>query len=232
MHGRVRPGIETQLEEKLDTERSFGRQMGDRRTMRAQLNPDTGRLAGGRFGRSRKHRKHNGRECRSMYRCGLYKFSVQRWPCLAAILIMMALRSAVHRIAALHCLFQRGHRCAVEGISPQGKDHYRDQNWPGYTHGSLTLHRGPRGYVKHGCRVPILCAGFCATIISIGKLAMHREPACRRTLCIVCRDHPCRCRRPSGTIRGARSSFVTLMWGFPSQVLGRTMMLVSILTLF
>ena len=180
--------------------------MGDRRTVRAQLNPDTGRLPGGRFGRSREHRKHNGRECRSMHRCGLHKWSMQRWPCLAAILIVMALRSTIHRIAALHCLFQRGHRCAVEGISPQGKAHHCNQNWPGYTHGSLTLHRSPRGYVKHGCRLPILCAGFCATILGIGKLVMHRNLPAGETLCTVRRDHPCRCTRPSGPIHGESGS--------------------------
>jgi hypothetical protein len=60
---------------------------------------------------------------------GLHKRRMHRRHGLAAILTLMSLRGARHRIAALHRLFLRRHTIAIERIYPKQNRHDRDQNW-------------------------------------------------------------------------------------------------------
>ena len=54
---------------------------------------------------------------------------------LAAFLaVLVAVRRAVHGIAALHRRIGRRHGQAVEGIRGKGNDHHRQQNWLGKAH--------------------------------------------------------------------------------------------------
>ncbi len=64
-----------------------------------------------------------------MHGGGLHKRSAYRWHGLAAILRVMAVRRARHRIAALHGLFWRQRRTAVEGIGRESDCEHRQKNW-------------------------------------------------------------------------------------------------------
>ena len=50
-------------------------------------------------------------------RSGLADNVTSRWHLLAAVLAVMTMPHAVHRLAALHCLLRGRHRSAVERIS-------------------------------------------------------------------------------------------------------------------
>ncbi len=70
-----------------------------------------------------------------MYRGRLYKGRVHRRHGLAAFLAMLvAVRRARHRIAALHRLVGRRHGQAVERIHSEGNHYHRQQNMIGNTH--------------------------------------------------------------------------------------------------
>jgi hypothetical protein len=59
----------------------------------------------------------------------LHKGRVHRGHGLAAILAVISLRGARHRIAALHRLFWRSHGVAIERVYPKQDCHDRDQDW-------------------------------------------------------------------------------------------------------
>ena len=70
-----------------------------------------------------------------MRRGRLYKGRVHGRHGLAAFLaVLVAVRCARHRIAALHRLIGRRHGQAVKGIRGKGDDHHREKNWPNKTH--------------------------------------------------------------------------------------------------
>src|SRR6516165_6582652 len=60
---------------------------------------------------------------------GLDKRIQQAGHRLAAILAMMSLRGARHRITALHRLFWRSHGVTIERVYPKQDCHDRDQDW-------------------------------------------------------------------------------------------------------
>jgi len=64
----------------------------------------------------------------------LHKRSVHRLHGLAAILSMMPVRRARHRIAALHRLFRRRRDTAVERIRRESGCQHCQKNWPSQTH--------------------------------------------------------------------------------------------------
>jgi hypothetical protein len=65
-----------------------------------------------------------------MYGRGLHKRSVHRWHGLTAILTVMTVRRARHRIAALHRLFRCRRGTAVEGILRESDCENRQKEWP------------------------------------------------------------------------------------------------------
>ena len=69
------------------------------------------------------------REVRTVRCRDLHKGRVHRGHGLAAILAMMPLRGARHRITALHRLFWRGHGVTIERVDPKQDCHDRDQDW-------------------------------------------------------------------------------------------------------
>jgi hypothetical protein len=69
-----------------------------------------------------------------MHGGGLHKRSVHRWHGFAAILSVMTVRRALHRMAALHRLFRRRRGAAVECIRRESGCKYRQKNWLSQTH--------------------------------------------------------------------------------------------------
>ncbi len=69
---------------------------------------------------------------------GLHKWSVHSRHGPAAILSVMAVRRARHRIAALHRLFGRRRGAAVECIRCKSDYEHRQKNWSSKTHHPLT----------------------------------------------------------------------------------------------
>ncbi len=70
-----------------------------------------------------------------MYRGRPYKRRMHGRHGLAAFLAMLvAVRRARHRIAALHRLVGRRHGQAVERIHSEGHHYHRQQDWLGNTH--------------------------------------------------------------------------------------------------
>jgi hypothetical protein len=64
----------------------------------------------------------------------LHKRTVRRWHRLAAILTVVTMRRAMHRIAALHRLFRRRRGITVERIRRKGDCEDRPKNWTRKTH--------------------------------------------------------------------------------------------------
>ena len=69
-----------------------------------------------------------------MHGGGLHKRSVHRRHGLAAILSVMTIRRARHRIATLHCLLGCRRGTAVECIRSERDCQYRKKKWPSRTH--------------------------------------------------------------------------------------------------
>jgi hypothetical protein len=69
-----------------------------------------------------------------MHRGGLHKRSVHRRHGFAAILSVMTVRRARHRMATLHRLFRRRRGTAVECIPRESDCQYRQKNWLSQAH--------------------------------------------------------------------------------------------------
>jgi hypothetical protein len=69
-----------------------------------------------------------------MHGGGLHKRSVHRRHGLAAILSVMPVRRARHRIAALHRLFWRRRSTTVKCIRRESDCQYGQKNWLSQTH--------------------------------------------------------------------------------------------------
>jgi hypothetical protein len=76
------------------------------------------------------HSKYNRRVGNAVHRGRLHKRSVHRWHGFAAILRVMTVRRALHRIAALHRLLGGHRRAAVECIRRESDCQHRQKNWP------------------------------------------------------------------------------------------------------
>jgi len=61
---------------------------------------------------------------------GLHKRSAHGWHGLAAVLTVVAVRRARHRIAAVDRLFRRRDCTAVQGIRRKSDCQHRHKNWP------------------------------------------------------------------------------------------------------
>jgi hypothetical protein len=72
-----------------------------------------------------------------MHGGGLHKRSAHGWHGLAAILTVMAVRRARHRIAAVHRLLWRRHCTAVQGIRREHQYEYCQKNWLSQAHHQL-----------------------------------------------------------------------------------------------
>jgi hypothetical protein len=75
------------------------------------------------------HCEYKGRGRNAMHGGGLHKRSVHRRHGLAAILSVMTVRRARHRIATLHRLFWRRRGAAVECICREGDCEDRNKEW-------------------------------------------------------------------------------------------------------
>jgi hypothetical protein len=64
-----------------------------------------------------------------MHRRGLHKRSMHRWHGLAAILAVMTVRRALHRIATFHRLFGRRRTTTIDGIRRESNRERRQKNW-------------------------------------------------------------------------------------------------------
>jgi hypothetical protein len=78
------------------------------------------------------------REVRAVQCRDLHKGRVHRGHRLAAILAMMPLWGARHRITALHRLFRRSHGVTIELIYPKQDCDDRDQDWIRKSHSFKT----------------------------------------------------------------------------------------------
>ena len=78
--------------------------------------------------------EYKGRGRNAMGGGRLHKRSVHRWHGLTAILSVMAVRRARHRIATLHRLFGRRRGTAVKCIGGERDCQYRQKNWLCQTH--------------------------------------------------------------------------------------------------
>jgi hypothetical protein len=81
-----------------------------------------------RVNRSWQHSLHVEREASTVPRRELHEWRVHRRHGLAAILTVMALRRARHRIAALHRLFRCCHASTVECVGHKTHCHNRCEN--------------------------------------------------------------------------------------------------------
>ncbi len=87
-----------------------------------------------RLASRRQYCEYKKRGRNTMHGGGLHKRSVHRWHGFAAILSLMSVRRARHRIATLHRLFGRRRGIAVERIRHKRDCQYRQNNWHSQTH--------------------------------------------------------------------------------------------------
>jgi len=80
------------------------------------------------------HGQYNGRVGNAMRAGGLHKRSAHGWHGLAAILTVVAVRRARHRMTTLHRLFGSRRGIAVEGIRRKSDCQHRQKNWPNCAH--------------------------------------------------------------------------------------------------
>ena len=97
-------------------------------------NEASGRIYAKKFDRRWQNREYDVCDGNAMYRRGLHKRSVHRWHGLAAILSMVAVRRAMHRLAALHGLLGRSHGRAVERVDCENDRERRRKKCPSKTH--------------------------------------------------------------------------------------------------
>jgi hypothetical protein len=93
-------------------------------------NQAASRVSGAKFVSRGKHSTYQGRVGNAMHGARLKKRSTHCWHGLAAILTVMTVRRARHRIAAPHRLFWR---CGitVECICRESDGEYRQKSWLG-----------------------------------------------------------------------------------------------------
>src|SRR5882762_7548312 len=116
---------------RLDAKWQWGRSVTDWRRVAMCRNHAIGGIQGERLGSRWKHGEYKGRVGNALHRGGLHKRSVYRWHGLAAILRVMAVRRARHRIAALHSLFWRDRRTAVKRVRCKSDCDHHQKEWPG-----------------------------------------------------------------------------------------------------
>ncbi len=75
------------------------------------------------------HCEYKGRVGNAMHGGGLHKRRVHCWHAFAAILSVMAVRRARHRIAALHRVLGRRRGGTVECIRRKSDCEHREKNW-------------------------------------------------------------------------------------------------------
>jgi hypothetical protein len=80
------------------------------------------------------HCEYKGRGRNTMHGGGLHKKTVHRWHGFAAMLSVMTVRRARHRIATLHRLFGRRRGTALECICRERDRQYHQKNWLSQTH--------------------------------------------------------------------------------------------------
>ena len=97
-------------------------------------NEASGRIYVERLDRRWQNREYDVCEGSAMHRRGLHKRSVHRWHGLAAILTMVTVRRAMHRLAALHGLFGRSHGRAVKRVDRESDRDQRRKKCPSKTH--------------------------------------------------------------------------------------------------
>jgi len=91
-----------------------------------------------RLASRRQHCEYKGSGRNTMHGGGLHKRSVHRRHGFAAILSVMTVRRARHRIATLHRLFGSRRGIAVECIYREGGCQCGQKNWLNQTHHKLS----------------------------------------------------------------------------------------------
>lgn len=82
---------------------------------------------------------------------------MNRWHALAAILALMTVRGASHRIAALHGELGCGHTQAIERIARQSSGEYRDKHPACKAHDNQS--RGATGRVSRCVQLEMVASG-------------------------------------------------------------------------
>lgn len=124
----------SRLEDGLDAKRQRGRSEEDGRSVAGCLNHAIRGIEAQRLANRWQHCEDKGGVGDAMHGGRLHKRSVHRGHSLAAILSVMTVRRARHRIAALHRLFWCRRGAAVERARRKSDCQHRQKNWLGQTH--------------------------------------------------------------------------------------------------